>query len=82
MESLPARALRIINEYSKPMTRPDWRKCKRMTQKILFKELTALTNKITSIRINVFDKVLFNMRETTFHKDYMLYKLNALKLNY
>ena len=82
MDSLPARALRIINEYSKPMTRLDWRKCKRMTQKILFKELTALTNKITSIRINVFDKVLFNMRETTFYKDSMMYKLNALKLNY
>ena len=82
MESLPARALRIINEYSKPVTRPDWRKCKRMTQKLLFKELLSLTNKITTIHINIFDKVLFNMRETLFHKEYMLYKLNALKLNY
>ena len=82
MDSLPVRALRIINEYSKPMTRPDWRKCKRMTQKILFKELTALTNNIKSFRINIFDKVLFNMRQTIFYKDFMMYKLNALKLNY
>ena len=82
MESLPARALRIINEYSKPMTRPDWRKCKRMTQKILFKELTVLTNNIISIHTNIFDKILFYMRETMFYKDLMMYKLNALKLNH
>ena len=82
MDLLPARVLRIINEYSKPLTRPDWRKCKRMTQTLLFKELIELTNKITSIYINIFDKVLFNMRETLFHKEYMLYKLNCLKLNY
>ena len=82
MYVLPARALLMINEYSKPMTRPDWRNCKRMTQKILFKELTALTNKIKSFRINIFDKVLFNMRQTIFYKDLMMYKLNALKLNY
>jgi hypothetical protein len=82
MDTLPARAIRIINEYSKPRTRPDWRKCKRMTQKILYEELTDLTNNIISIHTNIFDKVLFYMRETFFYKDLMMYKLNALKLNY
>ncbi len=28
---LPERALIMIREYSKPMTRPDWRKCKPLT---------------------------------------------------
>jgi len=27
------RALQLIREYSKPITRPDWRTCKRITQK-------------------------------------------------
>jgi hypothetical protein len=30
---LPSRALQLISEYSKPITRPDWRTCKRITQK-------------------------------------------------
>jgi hypothetical protein len=72
----------MINEYSKPMTRPDWRKCKRMSQKILFEELIVLTHKINSIELNVFDIVLAYIRQTIFYKDFMIYKLNALQLNY
>ena len=30
---LPSRALQLIREYSKPITRPDWRTCKRITKK-------------------------------------------------
>lgn len=82
MESLPARALRIINEYSKPMTRPDWRKCKRMTQRILFDELIILTHNINSIDLNMFDIVLTYMRESEFYNSYMMYKLNSLSLIY
>ena len=29
-QSLPFRALHLINEYSKPLTRPDWRTCSRL----------------------------------------------------
>jgi hypothetical protein len=29
--ALPSRALLLINEYSKPMTRPNWRKSKPLT---------------------------------------------------
>jgi len=82
MDSLPARAIRIINEYSKPRTRPDWRKCKRMTQQLLFEELKVLSNNIISIHINIFDIVLNYMRETLFYKDFMMYKLKSLNLNY
>ena len=79
---LPDRAVRIINEYSKPLTRPEWRQCKRMTQNIMFEELIELSSNINSINLNIFDKVLMYMRETPFYRDYMMCKLNNLKLNY
>ena len=31
IRSLPCRALHLISEYSKPLTRPDWRKSKPLT---------------------------------------------------
>jgi hypothetical protein len=79
---LPVRALLMINEYSKPLTRPDWRKCKRMTQRLLFEELIVLTHNINSIDLNMFDIVLSYMRESEFYNSYMMYKLNSLVLNY
>uniref|UniRef100_A0A6C0JI98 Uncharacterized protein n=1 Tax=viral metagenome TaxID=1070528 RepID=A0A6C0JI98_9ZZZZ len=82
MYVLPARALLMITEYSKPLTRPDWRNCKRMTQRILFEDLITLTHNINSIDLNMFDIVLSYMRESAFYNSYMMYKLNALVLDY
>lgn len=79
---LPARALLIIHEYSKPLTRPDWRTCKLMTQKILFEDLIILTHNINSLELNIYDVVLSYMRETAFYNSYMMYKLNSLVLDY
>jgi hypothetical protein len=79
---LPARVLLIIHEFSKPLTRPDWRTCKRMTQKILFEDLIILTHNINSLELNIFDIVLSYMRETAFYNTYMMYKLNSLVLDY
>ena len=79
---LPARALLIIHEYSKPLTRPDWRTCKLMTQRILFEDLINLTHNINSLELNIFDIVLSYMRETPFYNSYMMYKLNSLVLDY
>jgi len=39
---LPMRALQLIREYSKPITRGDWRTCKRITQKDACKHLRIL----------------------------------------
>jgi hypothetical protein len=36
---LPERALRLINEYSKPLTRPDWRRLKIMPQTLYTKNI-------------------------------------------
>lgn len=35
---LPGRAVQIINEYSKPLTRPDWRKSKSVFIKLIHEE--------------------------------------------
>ncbi len=82
MYVLPSRALLIIHEYSKPLTRPDWRTCKRMTQRILFEDLINLTHNINSLELNIYDVVLSYMRETAFYNTYMMYKLNSLVLDY
>ena len=36
---LPERALRLISEYSKPLTRPDWRRLKIMPQTLYTKNI-------------------------------------------
>ena len=72
MYVLPEKALRIINEYSKPLTRPDWRNCKRMTQRILFIELVNLTQNTHSTELNIFDTVIKYMKETEFYIVFML----------
>jgi hypothetical protein len=82
MSLLPVRAIHLINEYSKPLTHPDWKKRKLMTQRILFEELIILTHNINSIDLNMFDIVLSYMRESEFYNSYMMYKLNSLVLDY
>jgi hypothetical protein len=72
MYVLPEKALLMINEYSKPMTRPDWRKCKRMTQRILFIELVNLTQNTHSTELNIFDTVIEYMKKTDFYIVFML----------
>ena len=51
--ALPNRALLLINEYSKPLTRPDWRKSKPLiTTYLLY--LYEITNANTQSHINRF----------------------------
>ena len=41
---LPSRALQIINEYVKPITRPDWRTFERsITHEVFISQLRDLT---------------------------------------
>ena len=43
--ALPNRALKLISEYSKPLTRPDWRTFIRtLSKKIFLKEIQKLNN--------------------------------------
>ena len=38
--ALPCRAVKLIREYSRPVTRPDWRKLRKMTNYHLFHCIT------------------------------------------
>ena len=43
--ALPSRAVQLISEYSKPLTRPDWRTFIRLlSKKIFLKEIQKLNN--------------------------------------
>jgi hypothetical protein len=43
--ALPSRALKLISDYSKPLTRPDWRTFIRtLSKKIFLKEIQKLNN--------------------------------------
>ena len=55
MESytLPQDILSIIKEYSKPITRPDWRTAHKFTQADLYNELFAHTHVILSDNASV-----------------------------
>ena len=41
---LPSRALQLIREYSKPITRGDWRTCSRITMETYVKDKNKLMN--------------------------------------
>ena len=72
MALLPLRAINLINEYSKPLTHPDWKKRKLMTQRILFIELVNLTQNTNSTELNIFDTVLEYMKKTDFYFIFMV----------
>jgi hypothetical protein len=63
--SLPFRALRLISEYSKPLTRPDWRTCKRLIriEEYIYTIRYGLRNKNTKL-LNLISN---NMSNTDFY---------------
>jgi hypothetical protein len=62
--SLPPRAVRLISEYSKPMTRPHWRKSLPIITTIrLYLTLSPPTSELQYI-------VLKNIKETEWYKMY------------
>ena len=68
MSSLPINALQLIREYSKPLTRPDWRTFSRtITIGAYIKDIDRL-NKFKTY--SLFKLVYTHMRQSSF---YMLY---------
>ena len=67
--SLPLKARKLISEYSKPLTRPDWRTFERAINPNLFIEeiLDMLILKITPL----FFRLRTNMRGSTFYLMYI-----------
>ena len=65
---LPSDVLSIIKEYSKPITRSDWRTVHKFTQDDLCKELFRLTHVIISDTSSVlmFKKLLLVFEDNVF----------------
>ena len=47
--ALPSRAVELIREYSKPLTRPDWRTFPRITTKIFMDDILEINKKLYNI---------------------------------
>ena len=61
---LPERALLLIREYSKPLTRPDWRILHKLTNYALY---TIITNVVTH-RVNLVMIIQTNMKTTLWYE--------------
>ena len=60
---LPCRALQLIREYSKPITRGDWRTCSRITMETYVKDKDKLMNR------QLYERVHRNMYEELYSMD-------------
>ena len=80
--ALPCRALQLIREYSKPITRPDWHTFPRITKNIFFYDSDNLNEGLYNIvRKNRYDYI-FAMSKKELIKH--IHKQNAIikKLEY
>jgi len=62
--ALPTRAVALIREYSKPLTRPDWRTLHKISNYDLFYH-------ISHSDYTVKDIIMSNIRETDWYKMYL-----------
>ena len=76
MASLPLNATKLIREYYKPLSRPDWRTFERTINPNLFIEdiIDTTILKITSL----FFMVIVNMRCSTFYMMYINIEYNGI----
>lgn len=68
--SLPCRVLSLINEYSRPMTRPDWRNSKPIiTQYKLYEYLIKhpIDNTFTKSPDRLYQTTLYHIAETDWY---------------
>jgi hypothetical protein len=73
---LPSRALQLINEYVKPITRPDWRSFERsITPEVFISQLRDLTILHKSI---LFMTAYNNMRYSEFHTMYIWLEISGV----
>jgi hypothetical protein len=71
---LPYRALSLIREYSKPLTRPDWRELKPImtTYKIYLYTRPCHINLLRKIKFKYLCKIIFlNIMQTNWHRLYV-----------
>jgi hypothetical protein len=66
---LPSNIICLIREYSKPLTRPDWKTFKRFINANLFIE--EIIDFTISKQTSLCYKVYVNMKDSTFYKMYI-----------
>jgi hypothetical protein len=66
---LPSSVIRLIKEYSKPLSRPDWRTLRKMTDYKLYSIITNVIRKqvklVLILQINMKDSLWYNLYSFT-----------------
>jgi hypothetical protein len=68
--ALPSRAVKLISEYSKPLTRPDWRTFIRITKETFIKDKLKLctnTRLYKLVHMNMYDYLYCMTRDELIH---------------
>ena len=73
---LPPRALQLINEYTRPITRPDWRSFERIiNSEVFIDEIRDLT---IAHKSNLFMTTYMHMRYSEFHTMYTWFEFSGV----
>ena len=74
MKNLPSNALRLISEYSKPVTRPDWR----TIRKLAIFDIYLYVYCSLKIQTPLMKLIFLNIEKTAWYKMYSTIKLYGL----
>ena len=72
--SLPCRAITLIREYSRPLTRPDWRKLHKLSNYDLY----TIINKVTMSNVNLVIILQHHMIDTIWYKLFCFVRILGL----
>jgi len=80
--TLPSRALQIIREYSRPLTRPDWRKSKPIisTYRLYLIIKYVMYVPIITPKNLLHSMILYNIGETEWYYAYVYIKFYGLNI--
>ena len=74
--ALPSRAVNLIREYSRPLSRPDWRTIQRLTTFDLYSHVYCHLRPQTLLMKRIF----YNILDTKWYNIYSVIKLFGIKM--
>lgn len=74
--SMPSRALSLIREYSRPLTRPDWRTIQRITTFDLYSHVYCHLRPQTPLM----QRIYYNILDTVWYNIYSVIKLFGIHM--
>ena len=80
--ALPSRAVALISEYSKPLTRPDWRTLRRLSIHMLYEELIDMRYDGANVTKRLLILILRNVTNTEWFFMYNTIRNNGLDTYY